>query len=167
MSSATVAERVSIEDVLRHNKIDVEIDRDFITEHLSIARAEINRLLGSSFTISGTDYPDLYDEAIKKKTYASMLPYMHTFYMAGFPNMDEERGMFYKSPSEVNALVGTLENRVNQVIEILKDDIDDYNLTQETTDTTIATSGMIFSAAGGNNRYKPKYYNEADNDDKE
>lgn len=169
MTSATVAERVSIEDVLRHNKIDVEIDREFVSEQLAIARAEINYLLGSDFSITTCTYPDMYDEAVKKQCYYFMLPEMHTFYLAEFPNMDQEKGMFYLDPSAVAVKQGSLMTRINELIERLKDDIT-YSGTLEDvpkTENVISLSGITFGAAGGNKDYKRQYIDEeADNDDK-
>ena len=171
MTSATVAERVSIEDVLRHNKIDVEVDREFVSEHLAIARAEINYMLGSDFSITTCNYPDMYDEAVKKQCYYFMLHEMHTFYMAEFPNMDQAKGMFYLDHAAVSAKRGDLLTRINELVERLKDDIvtdlSSSGYEGVLSGKTEVIAGVMFGAAGGNPAYKKNYKNdEADNVDK-
>jgi hypothetical protein len=153
--------RVSVQDVILHNRIHSDVDTKFISEHLKIATADIDRKLGDKFDITTTEYPTLYEEAIKKQTYIFILPELNTFYKSDFPNMEAEQSQFYLSPKQVNDKILNLSNRINEILEYLKVEIDTQS------DKICPQTTGFWGAAGGNTRYIKSITNcGADNDDK-
>lgn len=145
---------VTIEEVIKHNKIDVSLDAEYIQEHLTAAQNEIDYELGSdtTFNISTTAYPHFYYEAIKKLTYVMMLPEMHLHYKVEYPDMNSEMDTFYLTPAQATKKVADLQERINLLIGRLKKEISEQT-------ETLVTGKAMFSVAGGNRNRIKKYKN--------